>query len=271
LSKQNPKEFYHRFLDEAGDTTFFGKGKIPTVGKVEGVSLSFILGMVKFKKPLNEIRKEIVELQREIESDEYLKDIPSIRKKKDKSGFFFHAKDDVAEVREKFYKYIKTIDLSFEAVVGRKIYQIFSNKHNSREAEFYADLLSHLIKNKFELGGKLILNISQRGKSTKNQNLMRAMETAHKRFQQLRPDRDAVTDFVFNIQYPTIEPLLTIPDYICWAVQRVFERSEVRYYNFIEEKISLIIDLYDSEKYKESKNYYNHRNKLTVKNKLSPP
>ncbi|GBD88853.1 hypothetical protein BMS3Abin03_02795 [bacterium BMS3Abin03] len=271
MSKQKPIEFYHRFLDEAGDTTFFGKGKIPTVGKVDGVSLSFILGMVKFKKPLQEIRNNIITLQKEVENDEYLKEIPSIRKKKGKGGFFFHAKDDVAEVREKFYKYIKTIDFSFEAVVGRKIYQIFANKHNSKEAEFYADLLSHLIKNKFELGGKLILNISQRGKSTKNQNLMKAMETARKRFQLVRPDKDAVTDFVFNIQYPTTEPLLTIPDYICWAVQRVFERGETRYYNFIEEKISLIIDLYDSEKYKGNKNYYNHKNKLTSKNKLSPP
>ena len=72
MSKNKSKEFFHRFLDEAGDTTFFGKGKVPFVGKVEGVSLSFILGMVKFKEPLMSIREKIIELQKEIEIDEYL-------------------------------------------------------------------------------------------------------------------------------------------------------------------------------------------------------
>ncbi len=270
MSKNKSKEFFHRFLDEAGDTTFFGKGKVPFVGKVEGVSLSFILGMVKFKEPLLPIREKIIELQKEIEKDDYLKDVPSIRKNTDKSGFYFHAKDDVPEVREKFFKFIKSIDFSFEAVVGRKIYEIFANKHNSNESEFYADLLSHLIKNKFEIGGKLILNVSQRGKSTKNTNLMKAIETAQKRFKKTKPEKDFITDIVFNVQYPTTEPLLTIPDYLCWTVQRVIERGDLRYYNFLESKISLIIDLYDSSKYEGNKHYYNHQNKLTEENKLSP-
>jgi hypothetical protein len=33
-------EKIHRFLDEAGDTTFFGKGRVPMLGQ-DGVSLSF--------------------------------------------------------------------------------------------------------------------------------------------------------------------------------------------------------------------------------------
>ncbi len=125
---KHSKEFYHRFLDEAGDTTFWGKGKTPIIGKSQGVSLAFILGMVKFKQPMNLVREQVVKLQNEIERDEYLKGVPSIEKKKNKTGFFFHATDDLPEVREKFYKFIKSIDLSFEAVVGRKIYDIFINK-----------------------------------------------------------------------------------------------------------------------------------------------
>ncbi|MCL4511785.1 MAG: hypothetical protein M1470_12035 [Bacteroidetes bacterium] len=271
MSKEKPKEFYHRFLDEAGDTTFWGKGKTPIIGKVEGVSLCFILGMVKFKRPLSEIRSGILSLQNEIENDEYYQDVPSIQKKKEKVGYYFHATDDLPEVREKFYKYIRTIDLSFEAAVGRKIYDVFTKKHNSNEEEFYGDLLSHLLKNKLELGGKLILTIAERGKSTRNINLTNALLKAKKRFKRTRPQKEINTDIVFNIQNPTKEPLLTIPDYLCWAVQRVFERGETRYYNFIEDKISLIVDLYDSENYGGHKNYYNERHKLTSKNKLSPP
>jgi hypothetical protein len=271
MSKLKNKEFFHRFLDEAGDTTFYGKGKIPIIGKVEGVSLCFILGMVKFKQSLKEVRKKIVELQKEVENDSYYNQVPSINKKRNKSGFYFHATDDIPEVREKFYKFIKSIDLSFEAVSGRKIYDIFTKKHNSKEEEFYGDMLSHLLKNKFEIDGKLILTISERGTSTKNNNLIKALEKAKIRFSKVKPDKETKTEIVFNIQNPTKEPLLTVADYMCWAVQRVFERGETRYYDFIQDKISLLIDVYDTEKYSGNKNYYNERNKLTAQNKLSPP
>ena len=36
---------YHRFLDESGDTTFYGKGKRVIIGE-NGVSKCFILGTV---------------------------------------------------------------------------------------------------------------------------------------------------------------------------------------------------------------------------------
>jgi len=45
----------HRFLDEAGDPTFFKKGRILAVGE-PGVSLAFSLGMVKFNGDLQPIR-----------------------------------------------------------------------------------------------------------------------------------------------------------------------------------------------------------------------
>jgi len=40
---QKAPEKVHRFLDEAGDTTFFGKGRVPMLGQ-DGVSLSFCAG-----------------------------------------------------------------------------------------------------------------------------------------------------------------------------------------------------------------------------------
>ncbi|MCK6691268.1 MAG: hypothetical protein L6Q97_04110 [Thermoanaerobaculia bacterium] len=96
---------YHRFLDEAGDTTFYSKEKVPIVGE-NGVSLCFILGMVKFKEPLEPIRRRIVELQNEVVNDPYFKEIPSINKKVREGGFYFHATDDIPEVRKIFFDYI---------------------------------------------------------------------------------------------------------------------------------------------------------------------
>lgn len=70
----------HRFLDEAGDPTFFKKGRILAVGE-PGVSLVFSLGMVKFNGDLQPIRAEIRRLQDEIAKDGYLNTIASVAKK----------------------------------------------------------------------------------------------------------------------------------------------------------------------------------------------
>lgn len=266
---QKEPEVSHRFLDEAGDTTFYGKGKIPIIG-CPGVSACFIIGMAKFKEELQPLRLHIKEMQKEIETDPYFKDVSSVQKKIKNGGFFFHATDDVPEIRAIFFKYIKTLNFSLEAVVGRKIIGIFQNKHNNRENEFYADMLSHLLKNKFQSGGKLVLNIAERSSSTSINNLNFALEKAKKRYLNNNPDKELKTNVFFDVQTQTNEPLLNVADYVCWTIQRVFEKGETRYYNYLEEKISLIIDLYDQEKYLRNGNYYSHRNKLTDKNKISP-
>ena len=107
----------HRFMDEAGDTTFFGKGRVVTIGK-EGVSLAFSLGMVKFNVDPAPIRQQLIALQMAVEKDDYVNRIPSVAKKINRGGFFFHATDDPPEVRERLYRFIKSIDCSLEMVVG---------------------------------------------------------------------------------------------------------------------------------------------------------
>lgn len=56
-------------------------------------------------------------------------------------------------------------------------------------------------------------------------------------------------------------------DYLLWAVYRVFLKGELRYYNYLKEKYSLIVDIFDFEKYPG--NYYTKDNPLDV-NKISP-
>lgn len=40
------------------------------------------------------------------------------------------------------------------------------------------------------------------------------------------------------------EPILNITDYLCWAVQRLLECGESRFYNFMKPKMIKVIDLY---------------------------
>lgn len=263
---------YHRFLDESGDTTFYGKKKRIIVGE-DGVSKTFILGMVKFKTKLEPIREKIIQLQQEIASDEFYKDVPSIKKKVERGGYFFHAKDDIPEVREKFLRFIKTLNCSFEAVVARKLPELYKSKHKDNEAWLYADLLSHLLKNKLTNHEKVVLNIASRGKSTKNYNLELALAKAKERYISFHPEKELKTKVVFNVMEQTGEPLLNIADYLCWCIQNVFEKGQMRYYNFMKDKMSTIIDLYDFRSYgKEGwPNYYGKNKPLTSKNKISPP
>lgn len=102
-----PLHTYHRFLDEAGDTTFYGKGRIPIVGD-KGVSNCFILGMVRFNEDLDSIRSRIVALQQNIEASSYYNSVPSVTKRFRKSGFYFHAKDDLPEIKKDFFDFIRS-------------------------------------------------------------------------------------------------------------------------------------------------------------------
>ncbi len=82
--------------------------------------------------------------------------------------------------------------------------------------------------------------------------------------------KEKTTKVSFTVHKFQDDPLLSVADYLCWAVQRVFEKGEMRFYDFMQDKFSLIVDLYDRENYEKGRNYYNVRNPLTQKNKVSP-
>jgi hypothetical protein len=260
----------HRFLDETGDTAFYGAGGTLILGST-GVSQSFGIGLVRIDHPLEEARAQILALQREVESDRLLNRIPSVRKRIESGGFFFHACKDAPEVRAVLLRYLLHLRCQAEVVIGRKIPALFEKQHHGREEEFYADLLSHLLKRRMKRHRKLVLNVAERGSSTReqvlNDALLLALERAHD-----WGGIDAIrTHVVFNVQNPRTEPLLTVSDYLSWSVQRIFERGETRYYDYLIDKFRLVVDLYDHTRYAGHRNYYTKRRPLTAGNKLGPP
>lgn len=264
------REAVHRFLDETGDTTFYGAGKKPILGQ-DGVSLSFGMGIVRIDRPLVEVRAEVVALQRQVENDPLLNVIPSVKKRIRSGGFFFHACKDTPDVRSVLLHYIRGLPCAAEVVIGRKIPALFERQHHGKDEEFYADMLSHLLKRRMKQERKLVLNVAERGSSTREHVLQDAMwlamERAHDRY-----GVDAIkTHVVFNVQNPRTEPLLMISDYLCWSVQRVFEQGETRYYDYLLDKVRLVVDLYDQERYPGHRNYYTKKNPLTASQRLGPP
>ena len=255
-------ELDHRyfFVDESGDPTFYNRYGKCIVGE-EGCSKILILGFIRTENP-KAIRLALSTLKNEISKDEYLKKIPSLAK----SLLAFHAKDDCSEIREKVFKLIKTLDFKAEFIVARKQEVIFRKKHQSKEDKFYHDLTAKLFENKLHRAKKNSIYFAVRGSITRQELLDEAIDVAKKNFERKWATKIDTSILVYP-QQPSDEPCLQVVDYMNWVIQRAFVRGEERYYDFIKEKISFLLDVYDNDKYPN--NYYNEKNVFAV-NKISP-
>lgn len=258
---------HHRFIDEAGDMTFYSgrrSNRTPAMGS-NGVSRCFMIGFVHVKQDLNETRRTIEAFSADINSDPFFSHFPSVQTRIDKGwkGYYPHASKDPAELRYEFLKLMNSLEFSAQIVVGRKIPAIYEKKHELQERNFYADLMSHLLKYTGQTD-PLILDVVERGSSTSNMNLQRAVDFAKSR-RKNNSSKPLTNTFKFNVQPYDHEPLLALADYSLWTVQRAYEKQDIKFYELICPKISLIMDVYDHKRYDKSKNYYTPKyNPLTI-------
>lgn len=273
MIKKYELQDFHRFIDESGDMTFQHEkvvrgGNTITVGL--GASASFMIGMTYVKEDLSAARNKIINFCTKIQNDSNFNNIESVKKLIKKEGKYYpHAKNDPKQLRDLFFNFIcSNIDFTTQVVVARKsTYLSDLLPENNLEAELYANLMSHLIKDKGKYP-KLVLNIAGRGNTTSNVNLKRSLAIAQERTRNSTnnlPNIDA-SNIKFNTQPYSNEPLLAITDYALWAVQRVFEKGDLYFYNLLlnNNKIPLVLDLYDTKHYKNSENYRTKRNPLNV-------
>jgi len=210
-------------------------------------------------KPL---RRAILALQQEVTQDPYFQDVPSIRK----TAIAFHAKDDVPEVRYRFFKLLATLDFRAQLIVARKIERVFRNSFEARETAFYDHLVSLLFQDVLHRYQWNTIYFAKRGSRDRQVPLLQAIRQGLQRFEQ-KWDHTVTTKFEVQAQTPSGEPCLSIVDYANWAVYRAFTRGEMRYYRAIEDKVSLLVDLYDTAKY--PKNWYNRGNPFDI-TKITP-
>jgi hypothetical protein len=263
-------ETQERFLDEAGDTAFYGRGRRVIVGQ-RGVSKAFYLGCVKFKCPLESAKLVVADARARLLATPTLTRFQSVQKRIAQGGFYFHAKDDPPPVKALFFEALRDLSCSLEIIVARKDPRRFARVHQNQEDRFYADILGHLLQKKLQLGGRLTMNLAQRGSSTRAANLDHSLALALDRAAGNYGREKLTTRVVFNVQDPRQETLLTVADYLSWCVQRVFETGDVTFYEQVRERISVIQDIYDIRNFGGGKNWYSPKRPLTPENKLSPP
>jgi hypothetical protein len=179
--------------------------------------------------------------------------------------FSNHAKNDTPEVREKVFKIIKKLDFKAEFIVARKRVDVFAKRHQRDENVFYNELVSKLFENRLHLQNNIVY-FSKRGNKLKQHHLQRAIQSAVLAFEN-KTSRKIDTVTKISIQIHSDEPGLQVIDYMNWAVQRAYVKKEIRYLDFVRDKISFICDIYDFEKYPN--NFYSKKNEFNLE-KISP-
>ncbi|MDO8471871.1 MAG: hypothetical protein Q7S64_01800 [bacterium] len=226
-----------------------------------GCSSILLLGFIRTKAPVA-IRCALQELRQEIANDSYFAGVPSIKR----ATHYFHAKDDIPEVRERVFRLLHGLDFKAEFIVARKIEKIFVGRHKKQENVFYDDLIVKLFQNKLHVTKENQIYFAVRGNTTRQEFLTNAIQTAILSFEK----KWATTiDSVIKVQAQTMtgEPCLQVADYMNWAVQRAFIRGDIRFLDFVRNRISCLVDVYDFANYPH--NFYTSKNSFDV-NKISP-
>ncbi|MCB9420925.1 MAG: hypothetical protein H6667_14050 [Ardenticatenaceae bacterium] len=243
------------FVDESGDPTFYDRHGNLIVGH-SGCSPILILGFVEIPNP-HSVRQSLLKLQRDVVSDPYFQKIPSMRK----TTVAFHAKDDLPEIRYLVFKQLAALEFRAQFVVARKIERVFRNNFQAKEERFYDHLVSNLFERVLHLHEHNLIYFAKRGSRDRQQPLAQAIQKGVKQFEQ-RFNTSVRTTFDVLAQTPTGEPCLSVIDYMNWAVYRAFTKREMRYFEVVADKVSLLIDWYDTVNY--PKNWYNRKNPFDI-------
>jgi hypothetical protein len=193
-------------------------------------------------------------------TDPYLTGIPSIAK----TQIALDAKDDTPEVRYLFFKEIKSLPFNAHFIVARKIERIFKDDHKGEEARFYDDLIERLFQNVLHRFQRNHIVFSTRGSRERRAPIEEAIKKAKGRFEEKHKVKVDGATFDLQPQSPKGEPRLSVIDYMNWAVQRAYLKSEMRYYKFVEDKVSVLWDIYDFGS-NGKKPYCRDRNRFDIK------
>lgn len=251
----------YMFIDEGGDSSFYAKRKKLLVG-TDGFQPMLNLGMISLTDKKS-TRKAIVDFMNNLKTDPLYCTIYSVTQ----PNWYLHACKDHPEVRAKFFEFLRNLD-GFKSyiVIGRKRLSTFKNKHNNNEREFYFDLVYHLLKDRLNDEGELYqIFLSARQKSTQ-QFLGEAIEKAVERDNQRRKEPKDI-QYKFDIVRSQDTPELSIIDYLLWALHRYIIKGEDRFFNALQPKFNLIIDVYDFDKFGKgngNSNYYHRGNAFST-------
>jgi len=245
-------------IDEAGDSVLFGKRGQVRVGK-EGCSRYFVLGALQVMDP-EALSNDMTELRRKILDDPYFNGVPSLQPETRKTALLFHAKDDLPEIRRDVFSLLQNHDTKFFAVIRDKHTMLaevrFMNSPMMRDRQpdyryrpdsVYDDMVSRLFKGMLHKGDGYQITFAARGKKDRSEALMHALELSKERFRK-KWGIASTAPISLMIATPAENACLQAADYFLWALQRLIERGEERYWSLLWPRVRLVIDHDDTRK-----------------------
>ena len=268
---KTPEGEKHYFVDEAGDTTLFNARGVVIVG-MEGVSKAFMVGVADVPDPTS-AREAIDELRKRILADPYYKGVPSILPGNCKTAVCFHAKDDIPEVRREVFKLLSTLGVKVQVAIRRKSSLVNEARvlHvrglRLQPSDIYDDLVKRLFKNLLHRGQRHEICFARRGKSDRQEALTTAIWRSKQNFRkQWQTSEDLPVSVRASV--PSSDAGLQIVDYYLWALQRMMERGEDRYFGSVADQFSLIMDIDDTRTRRYGR-WYSAKDQLTLE-KMKP-
>ncbi len=240
----------HHFVDEAGDTTLFGRHGKVLVG-TEAVSRYFIVGRLEVLD-LPALAADLQTLRVELLADPLLNTVPSMQPAAGKTALFFHAKDDVPEVRHAVFRLLLRHELKFSAVVKDKhalLQQVLQRnaaiagyRYKADGHELYDELSARLFGHFGQFGSEREVTFAVRGSKPRTAALKAVLDKIDSGFQ---------ADFGFpphgqtsvHSGFPSQSAGLQACDYLLWALQRFYERAEERYLAPLWPHFARVLDL----------------------------
>jgi hypothetical protein len=246
-----PKKYI--FIDESGDAAFYAKKKKLLVG-TEGFQPLLLLGMVVIEEK-QAIHQELTDFLDFIKTDDLYNSLACVN---DPKGWYLHARADHTDIKLKFVELLRKLEnFNTFAVIGRKRLSTFQKKHNNNESEFYFDMVYHLLKDRLNDDGYFYQIILAGRTGSSSVKLKEAIEKAIESDNGIRKNKLEIK-FDCRTAPSNMTPELSIIDYMLWALQRYILSGEGRYFKALQNKFSLIIDLYDTVNY--NSNYYHREN-----------
>lgn len=263
---------HHYFVDESGDLTLFNKNGTVIVGN-EGVSKMFMVGVAHLPDP-SYVHSELESLRNELLNDPYFRGVPSMQPSAQKTAICFHAKDDLPEVRREVFKLLSNLEVKVQVAIRQKAKLADAAKNLYRmgsklqQNAIYDDLVKRIFKNMLHKADGNTITFAHRGKSMRQEALGKAINRARMNFEKSRYGIKIASSTEISAANPSNSAGLQVIDYYLWALQRMYERGEDRFFSLLASDYRLIMDL-DDTRNRPYGEWYSDSNTLSLE-KIKP-
>ncbi|MDO8572062.1 MAG: DUF3800 domain-containing protein [bacterium] len=224
------------FVDESGKPEIYSARGVNLVEKGQA-SKFLVLAAVRTDNQL-ELQQKVTDFKGELLRDPALTKIFSAAYSLDS----FHAHHDYPEVRQRFYKFITTLNVKIDVLVVEKLKCFDALKLNP--GKLYGVMAGQLLKNICDQTEVTEIIFSRKDSKLKLRQELEA-EVARVRlgYLQKKPTIDPAFTLSYQHNPHYTHGGLQVADYISYAVFQVYERNNATWYEIVKDSIGKIQDI----------------------------